>query len=179
MWFCSVALSKLSKGTALQTPSFHFLARLTLVYRPILRDYANFICLENCQSPCMLQSDTAIRVPGLLVFIQALTLWLVYTVLVSGPWTDAPWAVKLHLAIWYGNFSPSGKKYSDIQLMWWAVVLGWVTSLPMLAVTSKYSSFFMVSGHSTIGTCFSVFQSASCTNSPMFKIVFTSAKKTE
>ena len=35
------------------------------------RGYLSFISFEDCHSPWMLHIETAIRVPGLLVFIQA------------------------------------------------------------------------------------------------------------
>jgi hypothetical protein len=36
--------------------------------------YSTLMLLEYCQRPCMLQSETANRVPGLLVFIAVVTL---------------------------------------------------------------------------------------------------------
>ena len=47
----------------------------------------------------MLQSETEKITPGLLVFIHAVTLWLVYTVLVSGPCAEAPWLLNSNLPI--------------------------------------------------------------------------------
>ena len=130
--------------------------------------YLSLISFDDCHSPWILHIETAIRVPGLLVFIQPAAEWWVYTVLVFGPWAEAPCATNSYRAIWCGNFSPSGRKNSVIQLIWCSVVLGWAISFPIVTLTSKSSSAFAASAHSMTGTCFSDFQSASWTNSPIF-----------
>jgi len=132
------------------------------------RVYLSLISFDDCQSPWMLHIETAMRFPGLLVFIQLVIAWWVYTVLVLGPWAEAPCAPNSYRPIWWGNFSPSGKKNSVIQLIWCSVVLGWAISFPIVTLTSKRSSAFIASAQSITGTCFSAFQSASWTNSPIF-----------